>query len=92
MSDLGLILAALSHVGYAVAVHATPIPRWLPFRPFSCGFCLTTWFGVVWWICCVIQGLPVHQACVGIGLSILAGMLAVGLFPWAFQPERPPPS
>jgi hypothetical protein len=90
MSGLELLLAAISHVGYAAAVHATPLPVWFPHRPISCGFCLTTWFGAMWWICSAANGLPLYQAAIGMGLSIVAGAAAAGFIPWAFRPEKQP--
>jgi hypothetical protein len=41
------VLAGLAGTGVAVLVAASPIPRWIPTKPFICRTCLSGW-GSIW--------------------------------------------
>lgn len=83
------MLQAIACVGLAILtqklLEGWPFGPWLLKRqPFSCGYCLTFW----WSFAAFNYTLHVYNSAVlallGLGLASLAGMLAVGLAPWAF--------
>lgn len=88
-----LLLQAPACVGLAIvvqkALESTSLGlRLLKHQPFSCGWCLTFWWGIAAFNHTLSAYNDLWLAFAGLGLASLAGALAIGLVPWAFHAQK----